>query len=184
LLAHVARGDLVTVLTLSRGGVGGTAEQRRREARSASSAMSAQLMVADFVDTEIHSDPDLIRVIERVVAEVNPDTIYVHSANDTHQDHQAVHVATLSAARGVPRIFSYQSPSATNNFAPTRYVPIDQTVEGKVEVLSHYQSQAHRRYMDPDLVRATARYWARQLPTGVVFAEPFEVLRTAEQSSL
>jgi hypothetical protein len=37
----------------------------------------------------------------------------------------------------VPRILSYQSPSATNNFAPTKYVQIDQTVEGKV---------AHRRF--------------------------------------
>jgi two-component system, NtrC family, response regulator HydG len=62
LLADGARGDLITVLTLSRGSVGGTADQRRREARSASSAMSAQLMVADFIDTEIHTDPDLIRV--------------------------------------------------------------------------------------------------------------------------
>jgi hypothetical protein len=79
LLAHAARGDLVTVLTLSRGSVGGTADQRRREARSASSAMSAQLILADFIDTEIHSDPDLIRVIEHVVDQVNPDTIYVHS---------------------------------------------------------------------------------------------------------
>jgi LmbE family N-acetylglucosaminyl deacetylase len=109
---------------------------------------------------------------------------HVHSPNDTHQDHRAVHVATLSAARGVPRILSYQSPSATNNFAPTKYVQIDQTVEGKVEILSNFQSQAHRAYMDPELVRAVARYWARQLPASVVFAEPFEVVRAAEPSAL
>jgi LmbE family N-acetylglucosaminyl deacetylase len=127
--------------------------------------MSAQLLLADFVDTEIDTDPELIRVIEEVVAQVQPGTIYVHSANDTHQDHRAVHVATLSAARAVPRIFCYQSPSATNSFAPTKYVHIDETVEGKVEVLSRFQSQAHRTYMDPELVRAVARCWARQLPS-------------------
>jgi hypothetical protein len=90
----------------------------------------------------------------------------------------------LSAARGVPRIFCYQSPSATDNFAPIKYVQIDQTVEGKMEVLSQFQSQAHRGYMDPKLIRAVARYWARQLPDSVVFAEPFEVVRAAEPSTL
>ena len=39
-------------------------------------------------------------------------------------------------------------------------------------------------YMDPELVRAVARYWARQLPAWVVFAEPFEVVRAAEPSTL
>ena len=43
---------------------------------------------------------------------------------------------------------------------------------------------AHRAYLDPDLVRAVARYWARQLPASVVFAEPFEVVRAAEPSIL
>ena len=84
----------------------------------------------------------------------------------------------------MPRIFSYQSPSATNSFAPTKYVHIDETVEGKVEILSHFQSQAHRTYMDPELVRAIARYWARQLPASVTFAEPFEVVRAAAPSTL
>ena len=83
LLTHAARGDLITVLTLSRGSVGGTADQRRRESRNASSAMSAQLILADFIDTEIHTDPDLIRVIEYVVGQVHPATVYVHSPNDT-----------------------------------------------------------------------------------------------------
>lgn len=93
-----------------------------------------------------------------------------------------MHAATLSAARSVPRVFTYQSPSASNQFSPTRFVRIDETVEGKIDVLSQFRSQASRSYMDPKLVRATARYWARQLPPRVIFAEPFEVVRATEDS--
>lgn len=89
LLAHTARGDLVSVLTLSPGSVGGAPEERRREARNASIAMSAQLFLGDFVDTELGADPALIRVIEHTVAHVDPGTLYVHSPNDSHQDHRA-----------------------------------------------------------------------------------------------
>jgi hypothetical protein len=60
-------------------------------------------------------------------------------------------------------------------------MPVDGTIEGKVEVLSHYRSQSTRHYLEPDLVVASARYWARQL-LHTRYAEPFEVLRASDDS--
>ncbi|MFY0408210.1 PIG-L deacetylase family protein [Solicola sp. PLA-1-18] len=179
LLRHRAVGQRVSVLTLSRGAVGGDKDARRREAVNAAVAMGAELLLADLDDTRLADAPDLIPLIEEAVRLVDPTTVYVHSAHDSHQDHRAVHVATVSAARRVPELLCYQSPSATNEFAPTRLVPVDDTVHAKVDVLAHYRSQAARPYLEPDLVVAATRYWARQLAPRTRYAEPFEVLRSS-----
>ena len=182
LLRHRRLGHAITVLTLSRGAVGGEIELRRREAAGASMALSAELLMADLPDTRIGDSHDAVELVEAAIAHARPTTVYVHSKADNHQDHRAVHEATVIAARRVPQLYCYQSPSSRNEFAPTKFVPVGETIEEKVELLAHYRSQAQRHYLAPDLVVATARYWARQLPHAR-YAEPFEVLRASEHES-
>lgn len=178
LLRHRDLGHPVSVLTLSQGAVGGQQEERRREAAAAAAHLGAELLLGDFTDTRIEHDETLIATITDVVAAVAPTVVYVHSQADNHQDHRAVHEATVIAARRVPELYCYQSPSSRNAFAPTKFVPVDDTVEEKVRLLEHYRSQSARPYLAPDLVTASCRYWARQL-TDVRHAEPFEVMRAA-----
>ncbi|WP_232233001.1 PIG-L deacetylase family protein [Kitasatospora arboriphila] len=180
-MRHAGHGHPITVLTLSRGAVGGDQHIRRVEAVTAAVAMSAQLLVADLPDTRIGEAPRLVTLIEEVIALVRPTTVYVHSGADNHQDHRAVHEATLIAARRVQQVFCYQSPSSRNGFAPTKFVPVDESIDTKVAVLQHYRSQSTRHYLDPELITATARYWARQLPH-TRYAEPFEVIRATDPS--
>ncbi|WP_193607269.1 PIG-L deacetylase family protein [Nocardioides lijunqiniae] len=183
LLRHRALGHPVSVLTLSRGAVGGHRDDRRREAVGAAVALSAELLMGDLPDTRMEDEPGMIALIEGVIAAVRPTTVYVHSAADNHQDHRAVHHATVIAARRVPQLFCYQSPSSRNEFAPTKFVAVDATIHGKVDVLASYRSQATRHYLEPDLIVASARYWARQL-THTRYAEPFEVLRASERATV
>ena len=138
--------------------------------------------MADLTDTRLEDAHEMVGIIEDVIATVRPSRVYVHSATDDHQDHRAVHRATVIAARRVPDLSCYQSPSTGNGFAPTRFVPVDGTIDGKVDLLGHYSSQATRHYLEPDLVRATARYWARRL-LHTRHAEPFEVLRSSSGSA-
>lgn len=183
LLRHRALGHPVSILTLSRGAVGGHRDDRRREAVGAAVALSAELLMGDLPDTRMEDEPGMITLIEGVIAAVRPTTVYVHSAADNHQDHRAVHHATVIAARRVPQLFCYQSPSSRNEFAPTKFVAVDTTIHAKVDVLAHYRSQATRQYLEPDLVVASARYWARQL-THTRYAEPFEVMRASERATV
>jgi LmbE family N-acetylglucosaminyl deacetylase len=179
LLRHRSEGHSVSVLTLSRGGVGGAREERRKEATGAAMAMSAELFLADLPDTRIGDVQEAVGLIEGVIAHVRPTVVYVHSQHDHHQDHRAVHEFTVIAARRVPELLCYQSPSSRNGFDPTKFVPVADTIEEKIAVLSRYSSQSTRHYLDPELVVATARYWARQLPH-TTYVEPFEVLRSSE----
>jgi LmbE family N-acetylglucosaminyl deacetylase len=178
LLDHRRRGDRISVLTLSRGAVGGDQLARLDEAATTADAIGAQLIFGDLPDTEIDEGIATIRLIEQVVRLVDPTIVYVHSAHDNHQDHRAISTATRSATRAVRRVFAYQSPSATNEFYPTRFVNIDAVVHRKVEVLQMFHSQDGRSYLEPELVVAGARYWARHLAASARYAEPFEVLRS------
>lgn len=178
LLDHRMRGDRVTILTLSRGAIGGDTAQRVNESAAMADAMGAQLLFADLPDTQIGEGVETIRLIESVVQTLDPTVVYVHSPHDNHQDHRAVSIATRSATRSVRRVFAYQSPSATDNFLPTQFVNVDETVRRKVEVLQLLASQDGRSYLEPELVVAGARYWARHLAASARYAEPFEVIRS------
>ncbi len=182
LLGHRRRGDRLSLLTLSRGAVGGDFRQRRNESAAAADALGAELLLGDLPDTEIDAGIDTIKLIEEVIQRVAPTVIYVHSAHDTHQDHRAVHAATVSAGRGVPEMFAYQSPSASDEFRPHKFVAIDELMPRKLELLDLFASQSERSYLEPDYVTAGARYWARHLSRHARYAEPFEVVRSVRQS--
>ena len=70
-----------------------------------------------------------------------------------------MHRATLVAARSVDVVYGYQSPSATVEFRRA-FAAIDDQLERKLAMIAAYSSQAARAYLDPELFRATARYWA------------------------
>ncbi|SFK29801.1 response regulator [Cellulomonas sp. KH9] len=180
LASHRAAGDQVVVLTLSGGAVGGDTDARRHEALSAAAVIGARLFLHDFPDTRM-SATALIGVVEQTVQDVQPTVVYTHSLHDRHQDHRAVHEAVMVATRRVPSLACFQSPSSTVDFRPSRFVPVDGFVETKLEMLAAFTSQAHRDYLEPEAVRAAARYWAR-FGTGR-FVEPLETVRAAAMLS-
>ena len=179
LAAHAAAGDDIVVLTLSGGAVGGaTPSVRHAEAAAAAAVVGARLVHLDFPDTHLDPASGVITAIEEVVSDVGPDRIYTHGVHDRHQDHRAVHDAVEIAARRVASVWCFQSPSSTVAFAPTRFVDVDGFLETKLRMLAAYVSQAHREYMQPEIVRATARYWGRFSPAQEV--EPLETVRASE----
>lgn len=183
LASHRAAGDQVTILTLSRGGKGGSPDDRQHESLRSADLLGARLFLEDLVDTEITNTGPTVAIIERVVREVNPTIVYTHSVHDRHQDHRATHEATIVATRAVDTIACFQSPSSTVDFRPTRFVSIDGFTEKKLELLQCFQSQAHiRAYLEPEFVLATARYWSRY--GGGTSVEPLEIIReTADMST-
>ncbi len=185
LLRHGARGDAVNILTLTGGEAGGVSAERVVESQRAAELLCARLFAADLPDTSLSvSDGGvMIGTIERVIAEIEPDIVYTHSRHDVHQDHRHVHDATLVAARRVPRVYCYQAPSGSVDFRPSRFVEIDEWVERKLEVIGAYGSQVKvRRYLQEDLLRATARYWSRYGASHYV--EPLEVVRDNEAATV
>ena len=177
LLKHDQQGDRVHVLTLSKGEQGGDSEQRNQESQRAALFMNATLMLADLEDTRISEGPETIRAISRAIEQYQPDLIYTHSPNDAHQDHRNVFKATMIAARGVPGLVCYQSPSTNIHFKPSRFADITDVLDLKQQLVQCYDSQTSKcQYLKPSLIAATAEYWGRF--SGYGYIEPFEVIRS------
>jgi two-component system, NtrC family, response regulator HydG len=175
LLKHVACGDQVQLLVLTAGQAGaGLPGTRRAEAEAAALWLGASITVAGLPDTLV-GEKAAIDAIEAATSGFQPDTAYIHSGHDTHQDHRTIAVASRVALRGVCKLYAFQAPSATTGFRPSRFTDISEHLGGKQVLLKHHRSQDRRHYMQPEFAGATARYWG--LRTGnCPAAEAFEVI--------
>jgi LmbE family N-acetylglucosaminyl deacetylase len=183
LLAHRAGGGTVAILTLSPGAAGAGQERRATAAHQAAEVIGARLFLDDLEDSGLQEGDPTIGAIDRVIAEVQPTIVYTHSVHDVHQDHRNTHRAVMVAARQADSIFCFQSPSATVDFRPTRFVPIEGHLEGKLEAIRAFDAQSGiRDYLDPGLITSTARYWSRFC--GGRCAEPFEAVRDRAAAAL
>ena len=176
LARHRAKGDMLNILTLSRGAAGGDVNVRATEAYKAADILGATLQLGSLRDAHISEGVATIAIIEAAIRELQPTHVYTHCAEDTHQDHRAVHAASLVAARNVPNLYCYQSPSSTVEFRPRRFVDITHFIGQKIKVIDAYHSQVDRmESIQSDVIVATARYWGRF--AGYVLAEPLKVIR-------
>ena len=178
LAAHQAAGNRLVNLVLSGGAVGGDMARRHEEAEAAAAIVGARLIHLDFPDTQLDQlAAPIITAIEEVIRDCQPDQVYTHTVHDRHQDHRATSHAVAIAARPVPSIACFQSPSSTVDFRPDQFIDVEDQLPTKLRMLAAHASQSHRAYMQADLVRATARYWAR---FGVGrYAEPLETIRSS-----
>ena len=125
---------------------------------------------------------ETISIIEAAIRELNATHVYTHSLEDTHQDHRAVHAASLVAARAVANVYCYQTPSSTVEFQPHRFVDITHYIEKKIDLIGAYKSQVDRmESIQPDVILSTARYWGRF--AGYVLAEPLQIVRQRDSGS-
>ena len=182
LAKHHACYDALHILTLSRGAVGGDVNIRSVEAHSAAAMVGAHLEMANLRDTDITADAETISIIEAAIRELHATHVYTHSLEDTHQDHRAVHAASLVAARRVPNVYCYQTPSSTVDFKPHRFVDITHYIDKKIDLIGAYKSQVDRmESLQPDVILSTARYWGRF--AGYVLAEPLQIVRQRDSDS-
>lgn len=178
----VDEGHVVQTVVLCSGAEGGHAEVRAIEAQRGSRYLrAAHTHVHDFQDTMLAlSSREMVRVIEQAISEFQPDIILTHSSHDQHQDHEAVHHATMRAARRSPSILCYESPSVTRDFCPDFFVDVSEYVDVKVRAVELHRDQRGKPYMDGGQLRAMASFRGRQARTGA--AEGFEIARLSASS--
>ncbi len=177
LAKFVDSGHEVHALVMTHGSTGSDEPTRSAEANAGSQFLGLTgVTVMDFPDGVLpeYGKP-MIDAIEALLLRLNPDIVLTHSAHDRHQDHHAVHLATVRAARAHPAVLGYESPSATDEFTPRFYVDIDQYVDAKARSVRIHHSQRDRSYVSAEQVKALALVRGRQ--GTVKHAEAFETVR-------
>ncbi|WP_326561479.1 PIG-L deacetylase family protein [Micromonospora sp. NBC_01796] len=177
LLRLVDSGHEVHVLVMSHGGRGGDGDVRAGEAESAGRFLGASgIEVLDLPDTRLaRHENEMAEAIERTIRRHRPDLVFTHSGNDQHQDHRAVHLATLRAARQHPAVLCYESPSVTAEFRPSVFVDISDQLDAKVCAVATHHDQRAKPYVGERQVRGLAAFRGGQARVPV--AEAFEPVR-------
>lgn len=148
----------------------------------------------DFPDNRFDSIPllDIIKVVEKVKKEVNPDIIYTHHNGDLNIDHRITFDAVLTACRplkseSVRSIYSFEIPSSTEwsadsskYFIPNYFVNIKETLEKKTNAMKAYTNEI-RDFPHPRSGKALEILaQSRGIMTGFEYAEAFMVVRILE----
>ena len=134
---------------------------------------------------------DVVKIVEKLVSEIEPSVIYTHHPGDLNIDHGVVFRATLTATRplsGCPvrDLYAFEIPSSTEwsfgmykpEFRPNVFVVITDTVNVKIKAMQTYESESrsfpHPR--SPEALRAIASNWGSIV--GIEYAEAFELIRS------
>jgi uncharacterized protein, lmbE-like protein len=170
-------GHTVNTLVMSHGSQGGEEEIRAGEAIAAAKLLELNdITVYDFTDTVMSTEINaMIKAIEAVIEITNPDIIITHSRNDQHQDHHAVHLATLRAARRCSTILCFESPSVTTDFTAQFFVDIADYMDVKIAAVKKHANQSEKPYIDERKLSGKALHRGEQAK--VDYAEGYEVVR-------
>ena len=179
LIKYARQGHEVSLLVMTDGGGGGDGVIRRGEQEASARILrSSKTFWGEYPDTAIPLDRGLIQRVERVIHEVQPDFIFVHFGDDTHQDHRHLSTSTLTATRYTRNVLFYEGPT-TQNFSPSVFVDIASVLEDKVASLQAHTSQMTKTNIEGlsivDIARSSAHF--RGIQGRVRDAEGFVPLR-------
>ena len=198
---HVNNGDTVTIAILGSGlssrmdtpdllGDEQLAVLRSDAHQAAQILGVTDLRLFDLSDNRFDSLDllEIVKLIEKLVDELQPVTIYTHFHGDLNIDHQLTARAVLTACRplsgsSVQRLLAFEIPSSTGwgfpetPFTPTVFIDISETLEKKLAAMAAYGTES-RDFPHPrsqKALAARAQSWGAQ--AGLTAAEPFMLIR-------
>ena len=168
-------------------------EDKKQETKRCADILGFKSIIyGELPDMKLDCTPhiDINQVIERVIDELQPDTVYTHFWGDVNADHQNVYKSTLVAVRPVmgqvvKDLFCYSVPSSTEwtpnkedtMFMPNVFVDITDYAELKYEAFAQYATE-RRGYPRPRSVQYLREAdKAAGLRVGLLAAEEFVLLR-------
>ena len=148
-----------------------------------------EVFLHDFPDNRFDTVAllDIVKVIENIKNELQPDIIFTHYKNDLNIDHQITHKAVLTAMRPmkgecVKELYSFEVLSSTEwnyplSFSPDVFFDISDYMEYKKKAMQIYKSELndfpHPRSLEG--MDISAKSWG--LKVGLSYVEAFKTVR-------
>ena len=120
----------------------GRREEEQRKATKVSGA--TKHIILPYDDGNVNVNVDSIKRIEKIISIVNPDAVFTHYFEDTHQDHRNTAMIVRSATRmlnGEKHGIIYYKSTSSLNFKPNMYVDITKYEENKRDIIKCFSSQ-------------------------------------------
>ena len=200
LIKYARQGHKLTNLVMTNGDKGGQFDLtlplievtaiREREAGELARRLGARYVCLGETDGYLSDTACLRDVVAEIIRQVRPDVVFVPPAVDYHLDHSETSRIALQAALTAafathrtaspplayyPAIF-YMEPTCGNNWLPSHYVDITETIGEKCELLKCHESQMKNMETSSgwnliEYAEIVGRF--RGLQSGVKYAESF-----------
>ena len=130
---------------------------------------------------------NLIKLIEKPLKLIKPDTIYVPYLNDIHSDHQIIARAMNTFSKWfrypyIKRFLVYETLSETNfnfvntNFEPNLFVDISNEMKKKLNILKIYRSEISTHPFPRSQKSVESLAIIRGSSSGYNYAEAFKII--------
>lgn len=152
-----------------------------------------EVFTAGFPDNAFDSVHllEIVKKIEEIKAQIQPDIVLTHHAGDMNIDHQLTHRAVLTATRPmhnevVKYVYAFEVPSSTEwngfskttAFVPNSFVDISNTLDSKKLAMAEYKSEL-REYPHPrslEYMSDLSKIWSSKIGMGEA-VEAFVLIR-------
>lgn len=132
---------------------------------------------------------DVVKLVEGLVGEIRPDTVFTQHGGDLNVDHRTVYGAALTATRPLPgtgpsQVLSFEVASSTEwafdsyapAFRPSVFVDISTTLDRKLAAMEAYPQELRPFPHPRSLEGLRAQAVRRGTTVGVAAAEAFELV--------
>lgn len=160
-----------------------------KEGRKSESMLSAKVMgckspiFLDLSPEQMVFGRKLVTLIDSLIKEHKPDSVFTQWYGDSHQDHQILTSSVISACRNQNNLFMYETTIpggiTENSFRPQLFVDITETIDIKKNALECFQSQFIRcgEIWIPAVI---GRCSYRGYQVDAKYAEAFEVVKVTK----
>jgi N-acetylglucosamine malate deacetylase 1 len=160
-----------------------------KEGRKSESMLSANVMgckspiFLDLSPEQMVFGRKLVTLIDSLITEHKPDSVFTQWYGDSHQDHQILTSSVISACRNQNNLFMYETTIpggiTENSFRPQLFVDITETIDIKKNALECFQSQFIRcgEIWIPAVI---GRCSYRGYQVDAKYAEAFEVVKVTK----
>lgn len=122
--------------------------------------------IIEFSDLTL---PGIISDLDRL----NPDIVFTHTENDTHQDHREASIIGQAVGRKKHITTAFYDSGSSFDFYPNVFSLIDFDI--KLKMLECFKSQIERNSINIDIIKKKNSYWASLIEDGDNYAEGFVV---------
>jgi LmbE family N-acetylglucosaminyl deacetylase len=159
-------------------------EERRTEAIMSAKTMGCKAPeFLDLTPEQLNFGRDFVTLIDSIIQKHEPEAVFTQWIGDSHQDHQVLTRAVISASRRVNDLFMYETtiPGGVteHSFRPQLYVDISDALEIKTSALDCFASQKIRGgHLWINAIVGRSSYRGYQM--NAKYAECFEVIKTTK----
>jgi N-acetylglucosamine malate deacetylase 1 len=161
-----------------------TKEGRKSESLSSANVMGCKSPIfLDLSPEQMVFGRKLVTLIDSLITEHKPDSVFTQWHGDSHQDHQILTSSVISACRNQNNLFMYETTIpggiTEKSFRPQLFVDVTETIDIKKDALECFQSQFIRcgEIWIPAVI---GRCSYRGYQVDAKYAEAFEVVKVTK----